>query len=192
MMLHTLLSWDAALFQWINTGWSNPVFDVLLPLFRERLFWAPLYLFLAAFLILNFGGRSWMMIVAVCLAVGLADFTSSTLIKKNVQRVRPCNDPALVVKIRVSCGSGYSFTSSHAANHFAVAVFVSMLLGRGHRGVRPLVLTWAGMIALSQVYVGVHYPLDVLGGGLLGAAIGWWAFKTLTFFMDVKSSAGPV
>lgn len=191
-MLQTLLSWDAILFQWINSGWSNPVFDVLLPLFRERLFWAPLYLFLGAFLVLNFGGRSWLMILAVCLAVGLADFTSSTLIKKNVQRVRPCNDPVMVVEMRVSCGSGYSFTSSHAANHFAVAVFVSMLLDRTHRLVRPLVLAWAGLIALSQVYVGVHYPLDVLCGGLLGAVIGWWAFRTLSFFIDLKSSAVPV
>ncbi len=191
-MLHTLLTWDATLFQWINSGWSNPVFDVLLPLFRERLFWAPLYLFLGAFLILNFGGRSWLMILAVGLAVGLADFTSSTLIKKNVQRVRPCNDPAMVVEMRVSCGSGYSFTSSHAANHFAVAVFVSMLLGKTHRLVRPLVLAWAGLIALSQVYVGVHYPLDVLCGGLLGAVIGWWAFRTLSFFIDLKSSAAPL
>lgn len=191
-MLHTLLSWDAALFQWINSGWSNPVFDLLLPLFREKLFWAPLYLFLAVFLVQNFGGRGWLMILAVCLAVGMADFTSSTLIKKNVQRIRPCNDPAMVVHARVSCGSGYSFTSSHAANHFAVAVFVALLLGGTHRLVRPLVLTWASLIALSQVYVGVHYPIDVLCGGLLGALIGWCAFRTLSFFINGKNSAAPV
>lgn len=191
-MLQTLLSWDAALFQWINTGWSNPVFDTLLPLFRERLFWAPLYLFLAAFLVLNFKGKGWLMILAICLAAGLTDFTSSTLIKKNVQRVRPCNDPAMVVTQRVSCGSGYSFTSSHAANHFAVAVFVVMLLGKTHRLVKPLVLAWAGLIALSQVYVGVHYPLDVTCGGLLGATIGYGLFRVLAPIISGRNSAVPI
>lgn len=181
--MQLLLSWDATFFHFINTGLSNPVFDAVLPFCREKWLWAPVYLFLAFFFPLNFGAKGWIFIAAMAVAVGLADFTSSALVKKNVRRIRPCNNPEMVVQARVPCGSGYSFTSSHAANHFAVAVFIICLLGAERRWIRPAVLSWAGLIAFSQVYVGVHYPLDVICGGLLGAAIGWWTIKTLSFFV---------
>lgn len=175
--MQTLLSADAALFHFINTTLGNPVFDAVLPLFRERLFWAPLYVFLATFFIVNFGRKGWIMVFVTCLAVGLTDFTSSTLIKKNVRRLRPCNDTVVLVQERVHCGGGYSFPSSHAANHFAAAVLVAGFLGGIRRWIRPAALAWAGMIAFSQVYVGVHYPIDVTFGALLGAAIGWIAWR---------------
>ncbi len=189
--MHAILSLDAALFHFINTGMSNPVFDALLPLCREKWLWTPLYLFLATFFLLNYDRKGWIIILTMVLAIGLADFTSSALVKKNVRRLRPCNDPAMVVQQRVSCGSGYSFTSSHAANHFAAAVFMIGILGNQRRWIRPAALIWAGLIAFSQVYVGVHYPLDVLGGALLGAAIGWWAIKTLSLFSG-RSTVAPI
>lgn len=172
---------DTTLFYWINSVGSNSIFDFLLPLFRERWFWAPFYLFILVFTLQNFGRRKGMIVVlGLVLAVGLADYTSSTLIKKNVQRLRPCNDPAVraLVVQRVSCGSGYSFTSSHAANHFAAAVFLSMVLGARISRIGKGLLLWAAAIAYSQVYVGVHYPGDVLGGALLGSGIGWWVLVT--------------
>lgn len=173
--LELLNNWDAAVFQCINSDLGNPVFDAMLPLFREKWFWAPLYLFLGAFVWSNYGKKGWILVLGMVLSVGLADMTSSRLVKNNVQRLRPCNDPAMVetLQLRVSCGSGYSFTSSHAANHFALAVFLICLFGHRSRWVRPAALTWAGLIALSQVYVGVHYPGDVICGAILGAAIGW-------------------
>lgn len=179
--IHFLLEADAAVFRWINSGASNAIFDAILPYCREKWFWAPFYLFLLAFLGLNFKQKSLAIIVGILLAAGLADYTSSTLIKKNLRRLRPCNEVALAasIHVRVSCGSGYSFTSSHAANHFAVAVFLIGVLGPAARWIRPALLSWASLIAFSQVYVGVHYPGDVLCGALLGAAIGWWVLLTL-------------
>ena len=179
-MLEMIQQWDAALFQSINSGLSNPVFDTLLPWFREKWFWMPVYLFVAAFAVINFRKRGWIILLGLVLAAGLADFTSSTLVKKNVQRLRPCNDVEILdhVQLRVPCGGGYSFTSSHAANHFAAAVFLIGMFGGLTRWVRPVALTWAGLIAFSQVYVGVHYPGDVLFGAALGAAIGWWTVLT--------------
>ncbi len=175
-MLEMLQNWDAALFQCINGSLSNPVFDALLPWFREKWFWMPVYLFVAAFALLNFRGRGCVILLGLVLTVGLSDFTSSSLVKKNVQRLRPCNDPAMFekVQVRVPCGGGYSFTSSHAANHFAAAVFLIAMFGGLARWVRPAALTWAGLIAFAQVYVGVHYPGDVLCGAVLGAVLGWW------------------
>lgn len=182
--MNWLISLDHSFFQLINTGLSNPVFDWLCPLLREKLFWAPFYLFVVAFSVLNFGKRGWLIMLGVVVAAGLSDLTSSRLVKKNVQRLRPCNEPAFreTVRLRADCGSGYSFTSSHAANHFAVAVFLAGVLGRLSRRARPVLLAWAGAVAFSQVYVGVHFPADVLVGGLLGAAIGWWTSVTFRRF----------
>lgn len=172
---------DATVFYWINNLGSNRFFDVLLPLFRERWFWAPLYLFVAAFAFQNFPSKKAVFFLfGLVLTVGLADFTSSTLIKKNVQRLRPCREPALQEQViqRVSCGGGYSFTSSHAANHFAAAVFIGLALGRLAPWIRPALVCWASSIAYAQVYVGVHYPGDVICGGVLGAFLGWWTAAT--------------
>ncbi|MCB9306218.1 MAG: phosphatase PAP2 family protein [Lewinellaceae bacterium] len=167
---------DSMLFYWINTGTSNALFDAIMPLFRDKWFWAPLYLFIGTFAWSNFGKKGWIIVLGLVATVGFADFSSSSLVKKNVQRLRPCNDPVMVdsVRLRVSCGSGFSFTSSHAANHFAAALYLIGLFGGMSRWVRPLALSWATAIAFSQVYVGVHYPGDVLAGGMLGALIGWW------------------
>lgn len=176
-LLRILLEADKTVFLWINGTLSNGLFDAVLPWCRERLFWAPVYLFLFLLLGINLGFRKGFIIAAFLgLTVGLADFTSSELIKKNVKRVRPCNDLLLneYVSLRIAeCGGGYSFTSSHAANHFAAAVFLIGIFGRCNRWVRPTLLFWAGLIALSQVYVGVHYPLDVTCGALLGVVAGW-------------------
>lgn len=179
-MLQTLQHWDVSLFQLINGSLSNPIFDALLPWFREKWFWMPLYLFIVAFAGLNFKGRGWVIVVGMVLAASLSDFTSSTLVKKKVQRLRPCNDPEMVDKIqrRVPCGGGYSFTSSHAANHFAVAVFLILMFGNLAPWLKPAALSWAALIAFSQVYVGVHYPGDVFFGAILGSILGWWTAIT--------------
>ncbi len=175
-MIHTLLTWDATLFHFINAGLANPVFDVLLPLCREKWVWAPLYLFVAVFSFLHFGNRAWFVLLGLVAVVAISDGTSSQLLKKNVRRLRPCNDPAMIESVQLrlpSCGSGYSFTSSHAANHFGIALFLSGLFGNLRRWIRPAALVWASLIAISQVYVGVHYPGDVLGGAILGMGVGW-------------------
>ena len=173
-MLDLLIDFDKSLFRAINTGMSNELFDAVLPWLREGKLWAPLYLFLASFLWVNYGRRGLIVGIGLILSVGLTDFTSGTLIKKNVQRIRPCNDPSMEMQIieRVPCGSGYSFTSNHSANHFAIASFLIVLFGQTGRAFRYAAVFWAGSIAFSQVYVGVHYPLDALCGALLGTLIG--------------------
>lgn len=174
-LLHAILEADLWLFKLINVGMSNALFDALLPWCREKWLWAPLYLFLGAYFLLNLGKRGWLIILGLVLVAGLADFTSSNLIKKTVKRIRPCSDVELREQMnpRVGCGGGYSFTSSHSANHFAVAVFLIGVLGLSGRWTQKALLLWAGLIAFAQVYVGVHYPLDVLGGAFLGTLIGW-------------------
>lgn len=177
LYMESLYGTDSALFQWINDGLSNRLFDTLLPWCRERWFWAPFYLFLLVFVLLNEAGkRRRHFLFGLLLTVAVADFTSSKVIKIWVGRARPCNDPALssAVHLRLpGCGSGYSFPSSHAANHFAVAVYCMPFFRRFARWTAPVLFLWAALIGFSQIYVGVHYPFDVLCGALLGSCIGW-------------------
>ncbi|NJK84133.1 MAG: phosphatase PAP2 family protein [Saprospiraceae bacterium] len=116
--------------------------------------------------------------------VGLADQVSSQLVKKNVKRLRPCRQIELQenINVLVPCGSGYSFTSSHATNHFAIATFVGFILFSAARVALVLLFFWAATIALGQVYVGVHYPFDIGVGACIGLFIGYFGvylFKIL-------------
>jgi len=173
--METLLQLDTALFQIINQDWQNAFFDVILPFFRNKYVWIPLYLFIASFFVINFSKKGFLLILMIGITAGLADFTSSTIIKKNVERLRPCNNPELkeTTRLLVNCGSGYSFTSSHATNHFALATVLIFTFGRIFRWTKIPFFLWAATIALAQVYVGVHYPIDVICGAVLGSFIGF-------------------
>ncbi len=166
---------DLRLFHFINGDLSNIVFDYLMPALREKLLWLPFYIYLLTFVIVNYKWQTALIfILSLAITVGTADITSSRLIKKNVERLRPCNDPDVkeAVSLRARCGRGFSFTSSHAANHFALVFFFIYTMGRLFKKLRWPLVIWASLISFAQIYVGVHYPLDVLFGALLGAAIG--------------------
>ena len=173
--LVSILELDQQLFHFLNSGLSNTLFDYLMPALREKLVWLPFYIYLIAFLFVNYKWTTALIFVlSMVLTVSIADYTSSQVIKKNVERLRPCNDPEMKenVSLRVRCGGGYSFTSSHAANHFALVLFFIYTLGRYFRKLRWPLVIWASLISFAQIYVGVHYPLDILFGALLGATIG--------------------
>ena len=170
-----VLQWDQELFVWVNEGMSNVFFDILLPYWRSKFVWFPAYVFLLSFLLINYKRQGLLVVCLLALTVGTADYTSSTLIKKNVKRPRPCHEVFFQEhgKLRVHCGGGYSFTSSHATNHFALAVAVILILGQRFRRIKIPLLFWAATIAFSQVYVGVHYPIDVFLGAILGSCIAY-------------------
>lgn len=174
-MLEQLIQFDQNLFFTINHGLSNLFFDWLMPALRNRFFWTPLYLFIIIFLIRNYGKKGWIMILFLGLTFGCTDFISSSLIKPTVQRLRPCNDPEIksAVNNLIDCGSGLSFPSSHASNHFGLAVFLIMMFYPKWKLILPIGLLWAASISFAQVYVGVHYPIDILAGAMLGGMIGF-------------------
>ena len=175
-MIGTLLHWDTALFHWINHDWSNIVFDIIFPAIRNKYFWLPLYLFVISWIFFNHHVRGVLYILTfLALSIFASDTISSKLIKYQVQRPRPCHvlymEPPVIE--RVKCGSGFSFTSSHAANHFCIAAFIVTVFGKYMRRWKHWWWIWAGLISLAQVYVGIHYPSDILGGAILGLIIGW-------------------
>jgi len=173
-MLEQIIQFDQELFLLINRGLGNTVFDWLLPILRNPFTWSPLYLFLIIFFIKHYGKTGILIVACTLITFGISDATSSHLIKKSVKRVRPCNDVVFKseVTLRARCGSGFSFTSSHATNHFAMAMFWIVLFRRKWRHALWLCLVWAISISFSQIYVGVHYPLDILSGAVLGTLIG--------------------
>ncbi len=173
-LLRKLLALDLNIWYYLNVEWTSDFLDAVIPYFRNQFFWAPLYLFLAVFLPFHYGRKGWAWSGGFLISFGLADFISASLIKPYIGRLRPCNTPELqdLVHLIVNCGSGLSFPSSHATNHFALATFVAVTLGKPYRWVRWATLFWALLVSYAQVYVGVHFPGDVIAGGILGACIG--------------------
>ncbi len=178
-ILQDLIHFDEWLFHLLNGEWSHPALDAIMPWWRDKKTWVPLYIALAAFAVYRFRLNGLYFILGVLLTVGVADTVSSKAMKPAFERLRPCNNTELPFEVvqRGGCGGGFSFTSSHATNHFAIAWFIALTLGRLYKAIRWPLLIWAGTIAYGQVYVGVHYPLDVLAGGLIGSLIGWGIAK---------------
>lgn len=184
-----LNAWDTALFLQINATLTNPLFDRILPIWRNANTWVPLYLFLIVFSVVNFKKQSLFWILGAVMTLVLTDQISSNVFKPFFERPRPCNDPILMSHVRLlldHCSGGYSFTSSHATNHFGFAVYVFMTLRKIFHKWSYLFLFWAASISYAQVYVGVHYPLDILGGTLIGTSIG---YATSQIFMR---QSGPI
>ena len=163
-------------FFFVNGGLANNFFDNIMPFLREASIWAPLYLFMLVFITANFGNRGWLWILFFICTAAVCDLVSSHLIKEHIFRLRPCQNPALAHQIRILanyCPRSSSFTSSHATNHFGMAMFVVITLRAYTSRWINLFFLWAAVICFSQVYVGVHYPSDVMSGALLGCALGY-------------------
>jgi len=173
-MIEQLKFWDYWLFYYINSQFTGELLDVLCIYFREKTFWIPLYVLGGAYLIYTYKKRAIPIILGAVIVIIACDQTAASIIKPLVHRLRPCNNPHLAdtVRLLVQCGSGFSFVSAHAANHFGLAVYASFFFRKKLIAV-PVLLLWAFAVAYSQVYVGVHYPLDVLAGAVIGAAYGF-------------------
>ncbi len=171
-----LNAWDTFLFLQINSELTNPILDKILPIWRNANTWLPLYVFLIVFSVVNFKNKSFYWIFGAILTLIITDQISSSLVKPFFERPRPCNEPLLMSHVRLLlgyCSGGYSFTSSHATNHFGFAVYVMFTLSGLFKKWCYLFLFWAATVSYAQVYVGVHYPLDIISGAILGSSIGY-------------------
>ncbi|MCF3111546.1 phosphatase PAP2 family protein [Niabella sp. CC-SYL272] len=173
-----LVKADRWLFELINVKSASPLLDMVFPAFRNPYVWGPLYLFMVVFVLVNFKkkGGIWLLLF-ICTAAS-TDLVGAHLFKNIFERLRPCNDPEMEGHVRLvlgRCSGGFSFVSNHAINHFGISMFFFATFRRFFP-FTWIPLVWAGMIGLAQVYVGVHYPLDVLAGATLGILIGlFWA-----------------
>jgi membrane-associated phospholipid phosphatase len=162
-----LLNADKILFRIINLSLANPVTDFIMPVITNDWFLRMLLL-LVVIALPVFGKREGWITALLCVITVIAtDQLSSNLIKHLVERIRPCHVMS-DVHLLVGCGGGLSFPSSHAANLFGQAA----VIGTRHKKVSVPAYVFAALVGYSRIVVGVHYPGDVLGGGLLGMAVG--------------------
>ena len=170
--METLTDIDLQLYYFINQTMVNPLFDFFCPVFRSKSFLIVCYLMFAVVVYQAFPKQFLKIAAAGALTFLLTDQISASLSKPFFHRLRPCNDHHVVARLIIEhCGSGFSFVSAHATNSFGMASFLSVILIRQRVTVAVLII-WASLVSFSQVYVGIHYPGDVIAGGFLGIVIG--------------------
>jgi undecaprenyl-diphosphatase len=191
-VLDVLLNIDRQIFLAIHQDMANSFFDILLPILREAKTWIPLYLIFAFLAVYKFKLKGLYILAAAGIIVLLADQFSSGFMKPYFERLRPCHEPSLMGQIRnlIDCGGAYGFISSHAANHFGLAIIFTWFFKEITRLklMNWIFYVWAGLISFAQVYVAKHYPSDVVVGALSGILIGWLIVTFLKKFVLTKES----
>ena len=187
-----LLELDREIFIFLNSIHS-PFFDQLMYLLTETYVWIPLYLALIIVLIRKYKKNSIWILLGAILTIILADQITTSIMKPFFARLRPSHEPGLQQLIHLVNGYKgglYGFASSHAANTFGIATFVWLALKPFMRW-SGLIFIWAVVMTYTRIYLGVHYPGDILVGGLIGMFVGWTCFKLSTYliFRNSKNKA---
>lgn len=177
-MIEQLIEYDKELLQFLNsfhTSWLDPLMLFL----TATLAWLPLYIFLVYLIIKEFKKDSWMILLGVIVTILLADQITASIMKPYFARLRPSREPTLEGLIHLVegyTGGQFGFASSHAANTFGTATFYFLLFGKTKRWVGWLFL-WAAFMTYTRIYLGVHYPGDIIVGGTIGVICGWAGFQ---------------
>ena len=182
-MLSTLESIDRELFIYLN-GLHNSFFDILMFYASEKAFWIPFYLLIIVLLVRKFGIKALYIILPITLVI-LGTDQVSVFIKNEVARYRPCHNyelMQLVHKVDDHCGGKFGFISSHSSNAFGLFAYLTFMLNSNFRILKCVLFFWAVLLAYSRVYLGVHYPADVIGGAIVGVVISFIIVKVIEYF----------
>ena len=179
-MIETIKYAEYEWFLWLNS-FHSPVWDVTMFWVTYRFTWLPLYAYLIYYLFIRYRINFWQNLLFVALSVGFSDKFTSGFMKPYFHRFRPCHDPAIqhIVHVVGDCGGQFGFASSHAANCFALATAFFLL--NGNRSLTFFLFLWAIIVSYSRIYVGVHFPTDLIIGAIVGIIITiiLWIFKNL-------------
>ncbi len=171
-MLENLINLDHKLFLLLNGG-GSPFLDNIMLAVSSHWFWVPVYLFLLVYFIRANGIKGLIEIGIIFLTLLITDQTSVHLFKEVFERLRPCHDPMIMDQMKLvaeSCGGQFGFVSSHATNSFGLMIVSAGLIRK--RPYTIFILMWALLLSYSRIYIGVHYPGDILGGMILGLLLG--------------------
>ena len=189
-ILEFLKNTDLQVFLFLN-GLHNSFFDFVMWWISDRFIWFPMYLVFLILIVIKFKSRAILIIVLIGLTIAAAD-QGSVALKNYFERLRPCHNEEiqhLVHQVRGYCGGMYSFVSSHASNAFALAFILIPFMRQHYKYFPLLILIWAFLISYSRIYLGVHYPGDVLSGALFGSMVGFM-FSRIYFIAYKDASTG--
>lgn len=187
-MIDFFLELDKNLFLELNSYHAEWL-DAIMMYVTETLVWLPLYIVMAFFIFKMHGRKGILILVCIALTILLADQITSSLMKPFFARLRPTHDPELADLVHIVNeyrGGQFGFASSHAANTFGLAIFIFLLFRQHTRQVRWIFL-WALLVAYSRIYLGVHYPGDILVGAVVGMICGvgcFYLYKKISFAID--------
>lgn len=193
-MLDQLIEFDKKVLLFLNSfhaPWLDPIV-----LFSTQTFaWLPLYLFLLYLIIKEYRKESWIVLLGIVLTIVLANEITSSLMKPYFERLRPSLEPGLQGLVHLVDGykgKKFGFASSHAANTFGAATFFFLLFRTTKKWIGWLFL-WAVTMTYTRIYLGVHYPGDILVGGMIGVLAGITGFKFQKWLKDyvVKRKTPP-
>ena len=179
--IESLMSLDTRVFLFLN-GLHTPFLDVLMYNVSKIWIWLPLYLGVVAFIIKKWKKESIWIILSIVICVVLTDQLTN-LTKEFFGRLRPSHEPTLqgmVHHVHGYLGGKLSFVSGHSSNVFGFALLSSLIIK--HKIYTPLIFIWAAIVAYSRIYLGVHYPLDIFGGMVLGLGIALIVYTLLWGF----------
>ena len=184
-MIESLDTFDKSLMLYLN-GFHSSFWDVIMIFISGKLSWLPLYIYIIGSIIYKYKKRSILIVAAIFISFAATDVISTQVFKKGVKRLRPCKNEQISDQLHVphGCGGKYGFFSSHASNTFGLAAFVTLLFW-GENKKWSMLFLWAFIVSYSRIYLGKHYPLDILCGALFGSLIGFWMLK-LTLFVRYK------
>jgi undecaprenyl-diphosphatase len=187
-LLEILDSIDRSLFIFLN-GIHHPVLDFFMFWASDRFIWIPFYALLVFFIVKKFRFESIYILISVAVLVIISDQITSGILKPLFERFRPCHDADLMDYIHLvgRCGGRYGFASSHAANTFGAATFL-WLLFRSAYAYAWLLFIWAGFVSYSRIYLGVHYPGDIIIGGLIGILAGILIYYVLLWIQKKRNN----
>ncbi|HOZ81421.1 MAG TPA: phosphatase PAP2 family protein [Bacteroidia bacterium] len=171
-MIEQIKEFDTNLFLWLNSIHS-PAMDSFFFAITNRFVWIPVYLILLFLLIKKKKNKTWSILLFIVILIICSD-QLSVLIKENVMRYRPChnlNIQGVVHTVNNKCGGKYGFVSSHATNTMALFAFLVLSVFKKERIVIALLAIYVLLVSYSRVYLGVHYPFDILGGWITGLAV---------------------
>ncbi|MGB3150813.1 MAG: phosphatase PAP2 family protein [Maribacter sp.] len=182
-MLQELLQLDKEFFLYLN-GLGNNSWDNCWQFISNKYSAIPLYLFLLILSYQKFGiKKTVLLILSVAILITVSDQLSN-FFKYGVARLRPCHDSTISGSMRLVksyCGGKYGYFSAHASNSFSLAVFFGIILKSEVKRISFFLLLWASLVAYSRIYIGVHFPLDILTGAIIGSLLGWVFVKLFIF-----------